>query len=136
VAAGQQAQQAPQAVQIQPMYQDGNAGVLSPVTMPPAFQTLQADQPDQDDDMNPLTAFKLRGYLKNLVAYAQRNAPIEEAAQYVYEKIPDELIDIMELSSWFTVLSAVASEVKPHQDYLQKVRDAALALLNQDEKTD
>jgi hypothetical protein len=82
--------------------------------------------------MNPMTAWKLRGYLKNLVAYAQRNAPIEEAAQYVYEKIPDELIDIMELASWFMVLSAVASEVKPHQDYLQQVRDAALDLLNQD----
>jgi len=103
---------------------------LSPVTMPPAFQNGQAQQ--EDDDMNPLTAFKLRGYLKNLVSFAQRNAPIEEAANYVYMKIPDELIDIMELNSWFSVLSAVASEVKPHRDYLQQVRDAALALLNQE----
>jgi hypothetical protein len=134
VAAGQQAQQAPQVMHANPMYQDGSNGVLSSVTMPPAFQSLQADQPNQDDDMNPMTAWKLRGYLKNLVAYAQRNAPIEEAAQYVYEKIPDELIDVMELASWFTVLSAVASEVKPHQEYLQKVRDAALALLSQDDK--
>ena len=141
VAAGQaqQGQQAAQMVPMEPTYQAEIGGVLSPVTMPAAFQTAQAnpEQPNQDDDdMNPMGVFKLRGYLKNLVGYAQRNAPIEEAAQYVYEKIPDELIDIMELPSWFSVLSAVASEVRPHQAYLTQVRDAAIALLNQDEKAD
>lgn len=139
VAAGQQAQQGQPMVPMEPTYQADLNGVLSPVTMPAAFQTAQAnpEQPNQDDDdMNPMTAFKLRGYLKTLVGYAQRNAPIEEAAQYVYEKIPDELIDIMELPSWFSVLSAVASEVRPHQDYLTQVRDAAIALLNQAEKAD
>lgn len=141
VAAGQaqQGQQGAQMMQMPPTYQDDMGGVLSPVTMPAAFQTAQAntEQPNQDDDeMNPMGVFKLRGYLKNLVGYAQRNAPIEEAAQYVYEKIPDELIDIMELPTWFSVLSAVASEVRPHQVYLTQVRDAAIALLNQDEKTD
>jgi hypothetical protein len=137
VAAGQQAQQGQPMTQMEPTYQGDMGGVLSPVTMPAAFQTAQAN-PEQlnqeNDDMNPMGVFKLRGYLKNLVGYAQRNAPIEEAAQYVYEKIPDELIDIMELPSWFSVLSAVASEVRPHEVYLTEVRNAAIALLNQDEK--
>ncbi len=139
VAAGQQAQQSQQMTTMEPAYQTEVGGVLSPVTMPAAFQTAQAnpEQPNQDDDdMNPMTAWKLRGYLKNLVGYAKRDAPIEEAAVYVYEKIPDELIDIMELPSWFMVLSAVASEVRPHEVYLTSVRDRAMALMNEDEKSD
>ena len=82
--------------------------------------------------MNPMTLLKLRGYLKTLVGYAEKKAPVSEAAQFVYEKLPDDLIEMMELPTWFELLGAVAPEVKSHQEYLTSVRNEALAMFNDD----
>lgn len=126
-----QAQQAAQPTEMAPMHQVDTGAVLSTVTLPPAFQT--AAQPQDSEDMNPLTLLKLRGYLKTLVGYAERSAPVAEAAQFVYDKLPDDLIDMMELPTWFELLGAVAPEVKPHEAYLTKVRDQALTMFSEDE---
>lgn len=134
VSQGQQAQQAQQNNML-PMYEHSAEPVQS-VTLPPAFAAQAAAQPQngQDgEDMNPITLLKLRGYLKTLVGYAERKAPTSEAAQFVYDKLPDDLIDMMELPTWFELLGAVAPEVKAHQDYLTEVRNQALALFNEDE---
>lgn len=136
VTQGQQAQQAQQAL---PVYQDPSDPMLAPVTLPPAFasqvaaQAAAPAQPQEPDDMNPITLLKLRGYLKTLVWCAERNAPTDEAARFVYDKLPDDLIDMMELDSWFDLLGAVAPEVKAHREYLTTVRNAALTLFNEDE---
>ena len=126
-----QGQQAAQPTEMAPMHQVDTGAVLSTVTLPPAFQT--AAQPQESEDMNPLTLLKLRGYLKTLVGYAERSAPVAEAAQFVYDKLPDDLIDMMELPTWFELLGAVAPEVKPHEAYLTKVRDQALTMFSEDE---
>lgn len=125
---------APQMGQAMPM-PTAETGILSTVTLPPAFAAAAAanNPTTEDDDMNPFAAMKLRGYAKRLCEYAEKTAPIEEAAQYVYENIPDALIDIMETDSWFAVFTAMYPAVKPHQDYMQKVRDAALKLFEESE---
>lgn len=129
-----QGQQAAQPTEMAPMHQVDTGAVLSTVTLPPAFQTQAAAQPaEESEEMNPITLLKLRGYLKTLVGYAERSAPVAEAAQFVYEKLPDDLIDMMELPTWFELLGAVAPEVKAHQAYLTQVRDQALSLFNEDE---
>jgi len=124
------------AMQMQPNMnmQPGQSGILSTVTLPPTFAATADNQTTQDDDdMNPFGAIKLRGYAKNLCEFAEKNAPIDQAAQYVYENIPDDLIDIMETDAWFAVFAAVYSAVKPHREYLQKVRDAALKMFEDSE---
>ena len=68
--------------------------------------------------------------------YAERQAPVDEAATFVYEKLPDELIDLMELPTWFDLLAAVAPEVKPHQVYLNQVRAIAMGRFNEAESSD
>jgi len=124
------------AMQMQPSMtmQPGQSGILSTVTLPPTFAATADNQTTQDDDdMNPFGAIKLRGYAKNLCEFAEKTAPIDQAAQYVYENIPDDLIDIMETDAWFAVFSAVYPAVKPHREYLQKVRDAALKMFEDTE---
>lgn len=126
------AQQAPQGLPegaALPTYSPEGGPVLSTVTLPPAFATQQ----EEPEEVNPLKLIKLRGYLKTLVDYAEKATPVPEVARFVYEKLPDDLIDLMELSTWFDLLAAVAPEVKTHKDYLTQVRDAALALFNEDE---
>lgn len=130
VTAAQGQQAAPQ-LDMAPMHQVEPGAVLSTVTLPPAFAAQATNK--EPDDMNPITLIKLRGYLKTLVGYAEKKAPTSEAAQFVYEKLPDDLIEMMELPTWFDLLGAVAPEVKAHQDYLTTVRNEALAMFQDDD---
>jgi hypothetical protein len=73
--------------------------------------------------------FKLRAYLSALVDMATKAIPPEKTAEFVVDKLPDELLEIMELPNWFEQLAAVAPEVKNHEAYLRQVRDLALGML-------
>lgn len=128
VKSGQQAQQG-----MDPglggMIPQGDPGaVLSPVTIPASM--AQAANSTEDEPVKLTTAFKLRAYLRALVDMAKNKDPIPKAAQFVYEKLPDDLLEMMELPAWFDMLASVAPEVRDHRDYITQVRDAALALLN------
>jgi hypothetical protein len=133
VKSGQQAQQG-----MDPglggMIPQGDPGaVLSPVTIPASMaQPVTQTQPE-DEPVRITTAFKLRAYLRALVDMAKNKDPIPKAAQFVYEKLPDDLLEMMELPAWFEMLASVAPEVRDHRDYITQVRDAALALLNDPE---
>ena len=87
--------------------------------------------------MNPLALLQLRAYLKTLVNMAAQGKPVETGAQFVYDKMPDEIVDVMALESWYELLEGVAPEVKPHKDWLTKTRDKALAMFSEgDEEND
>ena len=110
-----------------------------PVPETPAVQTPepipQNQQPQTEDEVNHLKyIFKLRSYLSALVDFAVKLAPAETTAQFVVDKLPDELIEIMELPNWFEQLAAVAPEVKNHEDYLRKVRDLALSMIDYEDE--
>jgi hypothetical protein len=110
-----------------------------PVPETPAVQTPepipQNQQPQTEDEVNHLKyIFKLRSYLSALVDFAVKLAPAETTAQFVVDKLPDELIEIMELPNWFEQLAAVAPEVKNHEEYLRKVRDLALSMIDYEEE--
>lgn len=113
-----------------------------PVQLPPSFQPpAQPEQPQEqpapvtqeESDMKMFTAIKLKSYLKTLIDLAVKKTPITTAAEFVYEKIPDELIEIMALDNWFDLLSFVAPDVKDHKEWLQQVRDTALAMFEEAE---
>lgn len=134
VQAGQQAQQAPQMASpdlsgMMPQVDPG--AVLSPVTIPASMS--QPINPTENEPVRITTAFKLRAYLKALIDMAKANDPVPKAAQFVYEKLPDDLLDMMELPAWFEMLASVAPEVRDHREYITKVRDAAMVLLNEPE---
>ena len=109
------------------------------VQLPPNFQEQQP-QPQQyqpqlseQDDMKALAFLKLNGYVKSLCDMASRNETVAAGAQYVFDKIPDDLIEIMELDNWFDLFATVAPMVKPHESWLKEVRDAALKLFDEPE---
>lgn len=127
VSAGQQVQQ------VAPMQNQ----ILSPVTIPPSVADApvpnthdQQIQNEQGEDVNFMTMIKLKSYLKSLCDMAQAKKKIEEGAQFVYDKLPDDLIEIMALDNWFDLLSSVAPEVKPHEKWLKEVREKALSMFD------
>ena len=114
-----------------------------PVQLPPSFQAPAPPEPQEqpqaqpqtqeESDMKMFTAIKLKSYLKTLIDLAVKKTPVTTAAEFVYEKIPDELIEIMALENWFDLLSFVAPDVKDHKEWLQQVRDKALAMFEEAE---
>jgi len=119
----------------QPQPQQSNEQVPIPPAAPAPEPVIQDQQPQSEDEVNHLKyIFKLRAYLSALVDFAVKLAPAETAAQFVVDKLPDELIEIMELPNWFEQLAHVAPEVKKHEEYLRKVRDLALAMIDYDDE--
>jgi hypothetical protein len=119
----------------QPQPQQSNEQVPVPPAAPAPQPIIEDQQSQSEDEVNHLKyIFKLRAYLSALVDFAVKLAPAETAAQFVVDKLPDELIEIMELPNWFEQLAHVAPEVKKHEEYLRKVRDLALAMIDYDDE--
>lgn len=134
VSKGQQSQQEAQ-----------QAAHFPPVQLPPSFQAPAQPEPQQqpqeqpqpatqeESDMKMFTMIKLKSYLKTLIDLAVKKTTVEQGAEFVYEKIPDDLIEIMALDNWFDLLTFVAPDVKEHKEWLQQVRDKALAMFEEAE---
>lgn len=128
VTQGQQAQQqqAMQNIEIPQsmMYPPQSAPVQNPIEQP--IETAQVSQ--EENDMKALTYLKLRSYLKSLTDMAVSNKSVAEGARFVYEKLPDDLIEIMLLDNWYELLAAVAPSVVEHQFWVTEVRNAAIEM--------
>jgi hypothetical protein len=130
-----------QATQAQPQPQ-----AMPIVSLPATLEAEPQPQPNPapemptfenpEDELNFLSMLTLKAHLKSLVGFAIKNAPIEKAAQYVFDRLPDDLLEIMESDEWFTLLAQVAPETKDHKDYLEKVRAAALKLFEAESQQD
>lgn len=79
---------------------------------------------------NPLVIIKLKAYLKTLTDMAVALTPVDKAADFVYDKLPDDLVEIMLLDNWFDLLAGFAPGVKPHEEWLRQVRDKAIAMFD------
>lgn len=111
---------------------------MPPVYVPERYATQPQPQPQPDQqpqpetqenaDMKAFTMLKLHGYMKTLVTMAEEKKTHDEGAAFVYEKLPDELVEIMALENWFDLLSAVAPGVKDHKAWMTVVRDKALSM--------
>lgn len=95
---------------------------------PPATSGA-TDMPIMSPEM--AAALKLKAYVAALVAMAMANTDPEVGAEVVYEKLPDEWIDLLELPNWWPLFSAQVPAVAPHEAWFTKVRDRALAMFNE-----
>lgn len=75
-----------------------------------------------------LTTFKLRAYLASLVMMARTKVSTDKGAELVYEKLPDEWIDMLDLPTWWELFSQACPDAIPYQVWFTEVRDKALQL--------
>ncbi len=61
-------------------------------------------------------------------ADAAKNEPFEPWAQDLALRVSDEMLDMLELQSWWKTLSAMYPEIAPHQEWFTKLRDRLLEL--------
>ena len=106
---------------------------------PPSTDTTPAQSPQiatEGHDMGmdeQLAAIALKGYLAALLILAQKNADPMEGANLIVDKLPDEIVDLMELETWFEMLLQIAPQVAPYREWMTKARDLAIAELYRDD---
>jgi hypothetical protein len=99
------------------------------------MQPYQPQETQEQADMKAITMLKLRGYLKQLVLLAEQKKTSDEGAKFVYDVLPDELVEIMDLPNWFELLSVVAPEVKAHEACMRETREKSLKLFDISDET-
>lgn len=99
---------------------------------PPPLPNHQPPEPQGTEDVNFNLINTLKTNLNHLIGKALAGADVQETAQYVYDELPDEMIDALFDDSWWEALKMLAPEVEPHHEWFVKVRDAALPLFDAD----
>jgi hypothetical protein len=136
VSAGQAAQLAQQTVMPQVEMPQNFAQAQPPQPpQPDPMQPYQPQETQEQTDMKAITMLKLRGYLKQLVLLAEQKKTSDEGAKFVYDVLPDELVEIMDLPNWFELLSVVAPEVKAHEAWMRETREKSLKLFDISDET-
>jgi len=141
VAAGQQAQLAQQPVMMPEVQIPPGIAQAQPPAAPQQPDPMQPYQPQsqpesqEQADMKALTMLKLRGYLKQLVILAEQKKTTDDGAKFVYDVLPDELVEIMDLPNWFELLSVVAPEVKAHEVWMRETREKSLKMFEIQDET-
>jgi len=95
VKAGMAQQQAQAQAQPLPMVElPPSIAAAPPVQMQPTQEPTapQAQTPEDTPVFNPLIVLQLKAYLKTLVNMAASHKPVDEGAQFVYDKMPDEIV--------------------------------------------
>jgi hypothetical protein len=117
-----------------------NPAPLPMVQLPPSVATAPVQTPATP--VNPLTPEddemfkKLMGNLNALLAMADLNKSPLEGAQFVYDELPDEFINVLDQANWFDLLAVFAPQAIKHKTWLMMVRDTALAMFDEPEETD
>jgi len=113
----------------QPQTPQPLGAMIPPVSLPPDLAAPQAQPEAQEDDPQ-----NLRGLLAELLAIHGQENDIAKGAMFIYEAMPDDIVEIMFSGVWWIALSAAAPEVKPHKEWLTNVRTVAIQLFEQAEE--
>lgn len=98
--------------------------VVGPNELPPL------DQPVEQIEM------LLREQLTKLLTMAEEKKPVSEGAEFAYEVLPDEFIEILHAPFWFAALQSYESKVNAHTKWFEGVRNELLKMFKEDEQTE
>ena len=118
---------------------------LPPIQLPPSLQEPPAEPiptgevtetEPEGDAMQFFMLSKLRGVaavLKQQAAKGDAPEVIDDAANFALDELPEEIIDAMRQPEWFAALSVVMPDAAKFKPWLEKVRQAMLEMLAEDE---
>lgn len=91
------------------------------VAQNPAPQQTEQSQTEAEQ-MNITGAMILRGLLQQLVNMAAAKQPPEAGGLFIYEKMPDEFVQYLELPNWFEIVESFEPRVSMHREWLEKAK--------------
>lgn len=115
-----------------------------PTLQAPAIRRQEQPAPniDQQEALKMNMLAELKKHVTALIERAaiaathtdedDKTAAVEDAAEVVYDHIPDEGLAILQSEEWFDALMFVEPQVKPHQEWLTKVRNEVLKMIAED----
>jgi hypothetical protein len=95
----------------------------------PNIHAQPQPQPQPETEMPSIAQLVLKGLFDKLLTMAEQKADIEQAAEFVYEKLPDDLLQYLELPNWFDILCSVDARIAQHAEWMAKVKARVDALL-------
>lgn len=90
-------------------------------------QNLQSESEAQEVVLN-----ELQSYLAQLVAMAEKGESFEKGAELVYDKLPDDWIELLHMNIWWDALKSAAPEVEKHEAWVRNVRDEVVRMFAED----
>lgn len=79
---------------------------------------------------------ELKRQLGEVIAMAAAGQPSEIGADVLYEKLPDEAIDLLLHASWFDLLCQFEPACKPHETWFREAHAMVLQMLEEDATQD
>jgi hypothetical protein len=118
------------------------SGAVPMIAAPASLQTnpatLGATAPaePQGDDVNPLQTLMIRGFVQKLVSMAAKGESPEAGGTFVYEKLPDEALALLDMPNWFEILAQFEPSAKVHQAWFEAAHACAMRELANDARED
>lgn len=110
-----------------PMIETNLPTVPAPLTLahPAPQSSPEPAQVSPDQEMIQLA-------ISWLILRARTNADIEETAEFVFEKAPDEVLAVLQTEQWFDALREVDARFAQHRDYFDRVRARVLEIMREE----
>lgn len=133
-------------VQLIPPHQLQQEQAAPTVTLPAQFAaTEQTPQPTQHPEQQPAqqpaqqlnesdqaVLNELQGYLAKLVEMAEKSESTEKGAELVYDKLPDDWIEMLHMPIWWEALKTAAPQIEKHETWIRAVRDRVVQMFAED----
>lgn len=106
-----------------------------PVT-PPAPQPAPQPTPESETEMNPVAAYsQIQSLINDMVRRASVGGDVDEAAEVLFEKLPDEAFDYLERENWFSLFVQIAPSAARYSDWFIQVKDRLDAIIAEETDT-
>jgi len=111
--------------------------MLQPLQLPHSVQTNAAHTPlppidppepshtHAQPEPETVETLIVKGLLEDLVQLAVDGMPASDGGAFIFEKLPDELIEMMGHRYWFEIVSMKFALVKPHEKWLREAKAEA-----------
>jgi hypothetical protein len=81
----------------------------------------KVDTSEGDEEMQ-LVQMLMRNYIKQILKMIQAGKTPAEGGAFIYDKLPDAVLDALDTPDWFAQLCAFAPELAPHQQWLMEAK--------------
>lgn len=112
-----------------------------PVALPAPVEQHQTEEraPDETvnpvEDNDPMSITTLRLHLAVLLDMASKHTVPAEAAEVVYSKAPDEILDMLSYPGWFDLLVRFEPSAAPHKVWLENVSAIVVQIMKEESET-
>lgn len=111
------------------------------IQIPRAMESAQPTQTPQpqntpEDEMKLNEIMALKKNLAELLNMAKSGASTTEGANVVYDKLPDDFVEMLADDKWLDMLSLIDTECKTQTIWLTNVRNEALAMFDAPEESE